>query len=84
MNEPKKTLTEYKVAIKKVKIKLKTVDLTWRDLQKAEKRDFVNVELYKDDELSYYDCLLDEAYSSTSRFYPDVKLVKALRKLFAY
>ena len=53
-------------------------------MQKAEKCDFVNAELYKDDEISYYDCLLDEAYSSTSRFYPNVNLVKQLRKLFAY
>jgi len=50
---------------------------------KAVKKDFVNVELYKSDKLSYYDCLLNEAYSSASSFYPNADLVRQLRKLFA-
>lgn len=41
------------------------------------------VELYKSDKLSYYDCLLNEAYSSASSFYPNTYLVRQLRKLFA-
>lgn len=80
---PKKTVIQYKNAIEEVKQKLKLVELEWKNLDKAVKKDFVNVELYKSDKLSYYDCLLNEAYSSTSRFYPNTDLVRQLRKLFA-
>lgn len=88
---PKKTLIQYKNAIKEVKQKLKTVELEWQNLDKAVKKDFVNVELYKNvnvelyknDDINYYDCLLNEAYSSASSFYPNTDLVKQLRKLFA-
>ena len=52
---PKKTLIQYKNAIKEVKQKLKTVELEWQNLDEAVKKDFVNVELYKSDKLSYYD-----------------------------
>ena len=74
---------QYKNAIKEVKQKLKTVELEWQNLDEAVKKDFVNVELYKSDKLSYYDCLLNEAYSSASSFYPNTYLVRQLRKLFA-
>ena len=80
---PKKTIVQYKNAVKEVKQKLKTVELEWQNLDKTVKKDFVNVELYKFDKLSYYDCLLNEAYSSTSSFYPNTDLVRRLRKLFA-
>ena len=70
---PKKTLIQYKNAIKEVKQKLKTVELEWQNLDEAVKKDFVNVELYKSDKLSYYDC----------SFYPNTYLVRQLRKLFA-
>ena len=80
---PKKTLIQYKNAIKEVKQKLKSVVLEWQNLDEAVKKDFVNVELYKSDKLSYYDCLLNEAYSSASSFYPNTYLVRQLRKLFA-
>lgn len=39
-------------------MKLKTVKLEWKNLDKAVKKDFINVELYKLDKLSYYDQLL--------------------------
>ena len=65
---PKKTLIQYKNAIKEVKQKLKTVELEWQNLDEAVKKDFVNVELYKSDKLS---------------FYPNTYLVRQLRKLFA-
>ena len=74
---------QYKNAIKEVKQKLKTVELEGQNLDKAVKKDIVNVELYKSDKLSYYDCLLNEAYSSASSFYPNTDLVRQLRKLFA-
>jgi hypothetical protein len=80
---PKKTIVQYKNAIKEVKQKLKTVELEWQNLDKAVKKDFVNVELYKNDDIHCYDCLLNEAYSSTSSFYPNTDLVRQLRKLFA-
>lgn len=80
---PKKTVIQYKNAIEEVKQKLKLVELEWKNLDKAVKKDFVNVELYKSDKLSYYDCLLNEAYSSASSFYPNTDLVRRLRKLFA-
>ena len=80
---PKKTLIQYKNAIKEVKQKLKTVELEWQNLDEAVKKDFVNVELYKSDKLSYYDCLLNEAYTSASSFYLNTYLVRQLRKLFA-
>ena len=80
---PKKNIVQYKNAVKEVKQKLKTVELEWKNLDKAVKKDFVNVELYKFDKLSYYDCLLNEAYSSASSFYPNIDLVRQLRKLFA-
>ena len=80
---PKKTVIQYKNAIEEVKQKLKLVELEWKNLDKAVKKDFVNVELYKSDKLSYYDCLLNEAYSSASSFYPNADLVGQLRKLFA-
>jgi hypothetical protein len=80
---PKKTVIQYKNAIEEVKQKLKLVELEWKNLDKAVKKDFVNVELYKSDKLSYYDCLLNEAYSSASSFYPNTDLVRQLRKLFA-
>lgn len=80
---PKKTVIQYKNAIEEVKQKLKLVELEWKNLDKAVKKDFVNVELYKSDKLSYYDCLLNEAYSSASSFYPNADLVRQLRKLFA-
>ena len=80
---PKKTLIQYKNAITEYKQTLKTVELDWKNLDEAVKKDFVNVELYKSDKLSYYDCLLNEAYSSASSFYPNTYLVRQLRKLFA-
>lgn len=80
---PKKNIVQYKNAVKEVKQKLKTVELEWKNLDKAVKKDFINVELYKDDKLSYYDCLINEAYSSASSFYPNTDLVRHLRKLFA-
>lgn len=80
---PQKTVIQYKNAIEEVKQKLKLVELEWKNLDKAVKKDFVNVELYKSDKLSYYDCLLNEAYSSASSFYPNTDLVRQLRKLFA-
>lgn len=80
---PKKTIVQYKNAVKEVKQKLKTVELEWKNLDKAVKKDFINVELYKNDDINYYDCLLNEAYSSASSFYPNMDLVRQLRKLFA-
>lgn len=44
---PKKTIVQYKNAVKEVKQKLKTVELEWQNLDKTVKKDFVNVELYK-------------------------------------
>lgn len=38
---------------------------------------------YKNDDIHCYDCLLNEAYSSASSFYPNTDLVRQLRKLFA-
>ena len=70
---PKKTIVQYKNAVKEVK----------QNLDKAVKKDFINVELYKNDDINYYDCLLNEAYSSASSFYPNTDLVRRLRKLFA-
>lgn len=52
-------------------------------LRQSSKKDFINVELYKNDDINYYDCLLNEAYSSASSFYPNTDLVRRLRKLFA-
>ena len=49
---PKKTVIQYKNAIEELKL----VELEWKNLDKAVKKDFVNVELYKSDKLSYYDC----------------------------
>ena len=80
---PKKTVIQYKNAIEEVKQKLKLVELEWKNLDKAVKKDFVNVELYKNDDIHCYDCLLNEAYSSASSFYPNIDLVRQLRKLFA-
>ena len=76
---PKKTVIQYKNAIEELKL----VELEWKNLDKAVKKDFVNVELYKNDDINYYDCLLNEAYSSASSFYPNIDLVRQLRKLFA-
>lgn len=52
-------------------------------LRQSSKKRFINVELYKNDDINYYDCLLNEAYSSASSFYPNTDLVRRLRKLFA-
>ena len=48
---PKKTLIQYKNAIKEVKQKLKTVELEWQNLDEAVKKDFVNVELYTGEQI---------------------------------
>ena len=80
---PKKNIVQYKNAVKEAKQKLKTVELEWQNLDKTVKKDFVNVELYKNDNIHCYDCLLNEAYSSASSFYPNTYLVRQLRKLFA-
>lgn len=74
---PKKTVIQYKNAIEELKL----VELEWKNLDKAVKKDFVNVELYKSDKLSYYDCLLNEAYSSASSFYPNADLVRQLNNI---
>ena len=48
---PKKTVIQYKNAIEELKL----VELEWKNLDKAVKKDFVNVELYKSDKLSCRD-----------------------------